>query len=187
MFPHKFAHLLSSRRSCGTFDRFAPAEATSNGQDGAHTTADRSTSRSARRLFTSGLKACAALPNELQQRGQYCPPPLCPADISRPSGRRHASQAKAPWVIYAYSKRRFLISWQAPLTSSNAFSIFRNAIAASDPREGQFVGKSPCPSKMLSISGVVLSIERSKLFAHCFNLFMSCCKLSLIIGIDTPL
>lgn len=66
-FPHKFAPLPLSRPSCGTFHPSALSGAPSNCQDSAHTPAGRSTIRSAPRSHESGLKACAVLPNELQQ------------------------------------------------------------------------------------------------------------------------
>ena len=72
-FPHKFAPLPLSRPSCGTYHPSAPSDAPSNCQDSAHTPAGRSTTRSPLRSLESGLKACAALPNELQQRDQCRP------------------------------------------------------------------------------------------------------------------
>ena len=90
-FPRNFAPLPPSHRRCGTFDPPAHSEAPSNCQDPAHTTAGWSTSRSAPRLLASGLKACAALPNELQQRDQCQPDIFCPASLSGPPGSKWRS------------------------------------------------------------------------------------------------
>ena len=90
-FPRNFAPLPLSRRSCGTFDPPAPAEAPSNCQDPAHTTAGWHTSRSAPHLLESGLKACAAQPNELQQRDQCRPVTIYPASLSSLPGSSRRS------------------------------------------------------------------------------------------------
>ena len=84
-FPRNFAPLPLSRRSCGTFDPPAPAEAPSNCQDPAHTTAGWHTSRSAPHLHESGLNACAAQPNELQQRDQCRPVTILPGWLVQPA------------------------------------------------------------------------------------------------------
>ena len=62
-----------------------------NCQDPAHTTAGWLTSRSAPHLLESGLTACAAQPNELQQRDQCRPVTICPASLSSLPGSSRRS------------------------------------------------------------------------------------------------